>query len=191
MSGHGTIVGGMIVDSNQFDWAGNKERFNRLNEPDVSYHGVVFTETGLPPYILRARVVPLRNMGAAMTPMNSFLIMQGIETLGLRMDRICENTLAVAKHLKDHPQVEWVRYAGLDDSPHKALLDKYMGGRGSGVMRVSKAEPRLRLSLSMHCSSSPDSSTLAMPSHWPATRQARHTVSWRPRSWRVPESRKI
>ena len=76
----------------------------------------------------------LRNMGAAMTPMNSFLIMQGIETLGLRMDRICENTLAVAKHLKDHPQVEWVRYAGLDDSPHKALLDKYMGGRGSGVM---------------------------------------------------------
>ena len=115
MSGHGTIVGGMIVDSNQFDWAANKERFNRLNEPDVSYHGVVYTETGLPPYILRARVVPLRNMGAAMTPMNSFLIMQGIETLGLRMDRICENTLAVAKHLKDHPQVEWVRYAGLDD----------------------------------------------------------------------------
>ena len=134
MSGHGTIVGGIIVDSNQFDWAANKERFNRLNEPDVSYHGVVFTETGLPPYIIRARVVPLRNMGACQTPMNSFLIMQGIETLALRMDRICENTLAVAKHLKDHPQVEWVRYAGLDDSPHKALLDKYMGGRGSGVM---------------------------------------------------------
>ena len=134
MSGHGTIVGGIIIDSNQFDWAANKERFNRLNEPDVSYHGVVFTETGLPPYILRARVVPLRNMGACQTPMNSFLIMQGIETLALRMDRICENTLAVAKHLKDHPQVEWVRYAGLDDSPHNALLDKYMGGRGSGVM---------------------------------------------------------
>ena len=134
MSGHGTIVGGIIIDSNQFDWAANKERFNRLNEPDVSYHGVVFTETGLPPYILRARVVPLRNMGACQTPMNSFLIMQGIETLALRMDRICENTLAVAKHLKDHPQVEGVRYAGLDDSPHKALLDKYMGGRGSGVM---------------------------------------------------------
>jgi len=95
---------------------------------------VVFTETGLPPYIIRARVVPLRNIGASQTPMNSFLILQGIETLALRMDRICENTLAVAKHLKDHPQVEWVRYAGLDDSPHKALLDKYMGGRASGVM---------------------------------------------------------
>ena len=134
MSGHGTIIGGIIVDSNQFDWVANKERFDRLNEPDVSYHGVVYTETGLPPYILRARVVPLRNMGASQTPMNSFLIMQGIETLALRMDRICDNTLAVAKYLEDHPQVEWVRYAGLDSSPHKALLDKYMGGRGSGVM---------------------------------------------------------
>ena len=134
MSGHGTIIGGIIVDSNQFDWVANKERFDRLNEPDVSYHGVVYTETGLPPYILRARVVPLRNMGASQTPMNSFLIMQGIETLALRMDRICDNTLAVAKYLEDHSQVEWVRYAGLDSSPHKALLDKYMGGRGSGVM---------------------------------------------------------
>ncbi|MEL0131797.1 MAG: O-acetylhomoserine aminocarboxypropyltransferase/cysteine synthase family protein [Betaproteobacteria bacterium] len=134
MSGHGTIIGGMIVDSNKFDWVANKERFSRLNEPDVSYHGVVYTETGLPPYILRARVVPLRNIGASQTPMNAFLIMQGIETLALRMDRICDNTLAVANHLKDHPQVAWVRYAGLADSPHKALLDKYMGGRASGVM---------------------------------------------------------
>jgi O-acetylhomoserine (thiol)-lyase len=134
MSGHGTIIGGMIVDSNRFDWAANKERFSRLNEPDVSYHGVVYTETGLPPYILRARVVPLRNIGASQTPMNAFLIMQGIETLALRMDRICENTLAVAKHLQAHPQVAWVRYAGLPDSPHKPLLDKYMGGRASGVM---------------------------------------------------------
>ena len=134
MSGHGTIIGGMIVDSNQFDWVANKERFSRLNEPDVSYHGVVYTETGLPPYILRARVVPLRNIGASQTPMNAFLILQGIETLALRMDRICDNTLAVANHLKDHPQVAWVRYAGLPDSPHKALLDKYMGGRASGVM---------------------------------------------------------
>jgi len=134
MSGHGTIIGGMIVDSNKFDWVANKERFSRLNEPDVSYHGVVYTETGLPPDILRARVVPLRNIGASQTPMNAFLIMQGIETLALRMDRICDNTLAVANHLKDHPQVAWVRYAGLADSPHKALLDKYMGGRASGVM---------------------------------------------------------
>jgi O-acetylhomoserine (thiol)-lyase len=134
ISGHGTIIGGMIVDSNNFDWVANKDRFKRLNEPDVSYHGVVFTETGLPPYILRARVVPLRNMGAALAPMNTFLALQGIETLHLRMDRICENTLTVAKHLEAHDKIEWVRYAGLDNSPHKALLDKYMGGRGSGIL---------------------------------------------------------
>ncbi|MDH3637209.1 MAG: aminotransferase class I/II-fold pyridoxal phosphate-dependent enzyme, partial [Gammaproteobacteria bacterium] len=96
ISGHGTIIGGILVDSNQFDWVANKERFKRLNEPDVSYHGVVFTETGLPPYILRARVVPLRNTGACQTPMNSFLILQGLETLHLRMDRICDNALTVA-----------------------------------------------------------------------------------------------
>ena len=136
IGGHGTIIGGMIVDSNNFDWVANKDRFNRLNEPDVSYHGVVFTETGLPPYILRARVVPLRNMGAALAPMNTFLALQGLETLPLRMDRICENTLAAAKHLQDHDRVEWVRYSGLEDSPHKALLDKYMGGRGSGILSL-------------------------------------------------------
>lgn len=134
ISGHGTLIGGILVDSNQFDWVANKERFNRLNEPDVSYHGVVYTETGLPPYILRARVVPLRNMGSCQTPMNSFLILQGLETLPVRMDRICDNTLAVARHLQDHSQIEWVRYAGLDDSPYKALLDKYTDGRGSGIL---------------------------------------------------------
>ncbi len=134
IGGHGTIIGGMIVDSNNFDWVANKERFNRLNEPDVSYHGVVFTETGLPPYILRARVVPLRNMGACIAPMNTFLALQGLETLPLRMDRICENALAVANHLEGHSSVEWVRYAGSDSSPHKALADKYTGGRGSGVL---------------------------------------------------------
>ncbi len=134
ISGHGTIIGGAIVDSNNFDWAANAERFNRLNEPDVSYHGVVYTETGLPPYILRARVVPLRNMGAALAPMSGFLALQGLETLPLRMDRICENTLAVAKHLEQHAKVEWVRYAGLESSPHHDLLQKYMGGRASGVM---------------------------------------------------------
>lgn len=134
IGGHGTIIGGMIVDSNKFDWVANKERFKRLNEPDVSYHGVVYTETGLPPYILRARVVPLRNMGAALAPMNSFLALQGLETLPLRMDRICENTLTVAKHLESQSGVEWVRYAGLESSPHKALADKYMGGKASGIL---------------------------------------------------------
>ena len=134
IGGHGTIIGGIIVDSNKFDWVANKERFKRLNEPDVSYHGVVYTETGLPPYILRARLVPLRNIGAAIAPMTAFLALQGLETLALRMDRICENTLAVSEHLQGHPQVEWVRYAGLPDSPHKELADKYMGGKASGVM---------------------------------------------------------
>ena len=134
IGGHGTIIGGMIVDSNNFDWVANKDRFKRLNEPDASYHGVVYTETGLPPYILRARVVPLRNLGAALAPMNTFLAIQGVETLPLRMDRICDNTLAVAKHLEGQSNIEWVRYAGLDSSPHKALLDKYMGGRGSGIL---------------------------------------------------------
>ena len=135
IGGHGTIVGGMIVDSGKFDWVANKARFPRLNEPDVSYHGVVFTEAvGEMAYIIRARVVPLRNMGAAISPQNSFLALQGCETLPVRMDRICDNTVAVAKHLQSHSSVDWVRYAGLDDSPEKGLIDKYCGGRGSGVL---------------------------------------------------------
>lgn len=134
IGGHGTIVGGVLVDSNNFDWTADKERFKRLNEPDPSYHGIVYTETDLPPYILRARLVPLRNIGAALAPMTTFLALQGLETLPLRMDRICESALTVAGHLRDHPKVEWVRYAGLDDSPHKPLLDKYMNGKGSGIL---------------------------------------------------------
>ncbi len=135
MAGHGTIIGGVIVDSGEFDWAKNAGRFKRLNEPDVSYHGVVYTEAlGAAAYIGRARVVPLRNMGSAISPMTSFMALQGIETLPLRMDRICENTLAVAMHLQGHEQVDWVRYAGLPDSEYKALADKYMGGRASGIL---------------------------------------------------------
>ena len=135
MGGHGTLIGGALVDSGKFDWAANSARFKRLNEPDVSYHGVVYTEAlGEAAYIARARVVPLRNIGAALAPFNAFLVLQGIETLPVRMDRICDNTLAVAKHVQAHDKVSWVRYAGLDDSPSKALLDKYMGGRGSGIL---------------------------------------------------------
>jgi len=134
IGGHGTIIGGILVDSNQFDWVANAQRFNRLNEPDVSYHGIVYTETGLPPYILRARLVPLRNTGAAMVPLNAFLAMQGLETLPLRMDRICENAMTIARHLEQHSKVEWVRYAGLEDNPYKRLLDKYMNGKASGIL---------------------------------------------------------
>ena len=106
-----------------------------MNEPDVSYHGMVYTEAvGELAYIIRARVVPLRNVGAAIAPQNAFLALQGLETLPVRMDRICDNALVVAKHLREHDQVEWVRYAGLEDSPHRPLLDKYMGGRASGIL---------------------------------------------------------
>jgi len=135
MAGHGTTVGGVIVDSGKFPWAEHKERFRRLNEPDVSYHGVVYTEAlGAAAYIGRARVVPLRNMGAAISPMNAFLILQGIETLALRMDRICDNSLAIAQYLQKHPKVNWVNYAGLPDHPEHALAQKYMGGRASGIL---------------------------------------------------------
>ncbi|RMX18929.1 aminotransferase class I/II-fold pyridoxal phosphate-dependent enzyme [Vandammella animalimorsus] len=135
LGGHGTSLGGAIIDSGRFPWAEHKERFKRLNEPDVSYHGVTYTEAlGPAAYIGRARVVPLRNMGAALSPFNAFLILQGIETLGLRMERICSNTLAVAQYLQQHPKVQWVGYAGLPGHPDHALAQKYLGGQASGVM---------------------------------------------------------
>ncbi|MDO9212902.1 MAG: aminotransferase class I/II-fold pyridoxal phosphate-dependent enzyme [Methylococcales bacterium] len=135
LGGHGNSIGGVIVDSGKFPWAEHKARFRRLNEPDVSYHGVVYTEAlGAAAFIGRARVVPLRNTGAAISPFNSFLILQGIETLALRMDRICENTLKVAEFLRSHDKVAWINYAGLDDHADKPLVDKYMGGRASGIL---------------------------------------------------------
>jgi len=141
MGGHGNSVGGIIVDSGRFPWAEHKARFKRLNEPDVSYHGVVYTEAlGEAAYIGRARVVPLRNMGAAISPFNAFLILQGIETLPLRMDRICENALALAKILREHPKVGWVNYAGLPDHPDHGLVQQYMGGKASGILSFGLKE---------------------------------------------------
>ena len=135
LGGHGNSIGGCIVDSGKFPWAEHKARFRRLNEPDVSYHGVVYTEAlGPAAFIGRARVVPLRNTGAAISPFNSFLILQGIETLALRMDRICDNTLKVAQYLQGHSKVNWINYAGLPDHPDRLLVDKYMGGRASGIL---------------------------------------------------------
>ncbi|MBK1701223.1 O-acetylhomoserine aminocarboxypropyltransferase/cysteine synthase family protein [Thiococcus pfennigii] len=136
MGGHGTTIGGAIVDSGRFPWAEQAARFPMLNEPDISYHGVVYTQAlGAAAFIGRARVVPLRNMGAAISPFNSFLILQGIETLPVRMDRHCDNALAVARFLQGHPQVEWVRYAGLPDSPDYPLVEKYMdGARASAIL---------------------------------------------------------
>ena len=135
LGGHGTSVGGAIVDSGKFPWAEHKERFKRLNEPDVSYHGVVYTEAlGPAAYIGRARVVPLRNIGAAISPFNAWQILQGIETLALRVDRISDNTLAIARHLQRHPKVGWVNYAGLEEHPDHALLKKYLSGKASGIL---------------------------------------------------------
>ena len=135
MGGHGTTVAGAIVDSGKFPWTEHKERFPRLNYPDVSYHGVVYTQAfGPAAYIGRARVVPLRNMGAALSPFNAFQILQGIETLSLRMDRINENTLKVALFLEKHPKVGWVNYAGLTGNTYHALAQKYMNGKASGLL---------------------------------------------------------
>lgn len=135
IGGQGNSIGGMIIDSGKFPWAEHKARFKRLNEPDVSYHGVVYTEAlGPAAYIGRARVVPLRNMGAAISPMNAWLILQGLETLSLRMDRICDNTLAVARFLQSHPKVEWVDYAGLPGHVDHEVAKRMMKGRASGLL---------------------------------------------------------
>ena len=135
LGGHGNSIGGIIVDSGKFPWAEHKERFPRLNQPDVSYHGVVYTEAlGAAAFIGRARVVPLRNMGAAISPFNVFLILQGIETLALRMDRITDNTRKVAEYLNTHAKVKWVNYAGLPEHKDHALAQKYMGGKPSGIL---------------------------------------------------------
>lgn len=134
LGGHGNSLGGAIIDSGKFPWAEHKARFKRLNEPDVSYHGVVYTEAfGPAAYIGRARVVPLRNTGAAISPFNAFLILQGIETLALRVDRITENALKVAHYLKTHPKVAWVNFAGLPEHPDHALVKKYLSGKAPGL----------------------------------------------------------
>lgn len=135
IGGHGNSIGGVIVDSGKFPWAEHQERFPLLNTPDVSYHGVVYTEAfGPAAFIGRCRVVPLRNMGAALSPMNAFLLLQGLETLALRMERVCRNTLAVAQYLHEHKAVSWVNYAGLPGHKDHALARKYMQGQASGIL---------------------------------------------------------
>ncbi|NVK56156.1 MAG: aminotransferase class I/II-fold pyridoxal phosphate-dependent enzyme [Alteromonadaceae bacterium] len=135
IGGHGTSVGGIIVDSGKFDWVANKDRFAILNEPDPSYHGVVYTEAlGPAAYIGRCRVVPLRNTGAAISPMNAFQIMQGLETLCLRMERHCDNAEKLAAYLSNHEKISWVNYAGLADSPYRDTCQKITGGKASGIL---------------------------------------------------------
>ncbi|MBO3278193.1 bifunctional O-acetylhomoserine aminocarboxypropyltransferase/cysteine synthase [Pseudomonas schmalbachii] len=135
IGGHGTSIGGMVVDSGKFPWAQHQARFPLLNTPDPSYHGVTYTEAfGPAAFIGRCRVVPLRNTGAALSPFNAFLILQGLETLALRMERHCDNALKVAGFLQNHPQVAWVKYAGLADHPENALARRYMDGRPAAIL---------------------------------------------------------
>jgi O-acetylhomoserine (thiol)-lyase len=135
IGGHGTTLGGLIVDSGKFPWAEHKDRYPMFNEPEASYHGVVYVDAlGPAAYIGRARTVPLRNTGSALSPFNAFQLLQGLETLPLRMERHCENARRVAEHLQAHPAVAWVSYAGLKGHPHHALAQKYMKGRASGIL---------------------------------------------------------
>lgn len=135
IGGHGTSIGGIIIDSGKFDWAAHRERFPIFSQPDPAYHGVVYTEAlGPAAFIGRCRIVPLRNTGAALSPMNSFLILQGLETLGLRMERHCANAEQAARYLQAHPKVTWVNYATLPDSPYHATCQKITGGKASGIL---------------------------------------------------------
>ena len=135
MGGHGTTISGVLVDGGIFPWAEHAERFPMFSTPEPSYHGVVFTDAmGPAAYIARSRVVALRNTGSAASPFNSFLILQGLQTLSLRMERHTDNAMAVARHLESHSQVEWVNYAGLESSPYYDLAQKYCGGRPSALL---------------------------------------------------------
>lgn len=135
IGGHGNSIGGIIIDSGKFPWGEHKKRFPSLNTPDPSYHGVNYVEVlGAAAFIARARVVPLRNTGAALSPFNTFLILQGLETLALRMERHCYNALKVAEYLHQHTKVKWVKYAGLNDHPEHALIHRYLRGKASGIL---------------------------------------------------------
>ncbi|MGB0204414.1 MAG: O-acetylhomoserine aminocarboxypropyltransferase/cysteine synthase family protein [Neptuniibacter sp.] len=135
IGGHGNSIGGVVVDSGKFPWGDYPERFPLLNTPDRSYHGVVYTEAlGPAAFIGRCRVVPLRNTGAAISPMNAFLILQGLETLPLRMERINENTRQIAEYLESHDAVSWVKYAGLQSHKDYELAQKYLNGQASGIL---------------------------------------------------------
>ena len=149
LSGHGTVVGGIVVDGGSFDWDGPKSagKFAELTQPYDGFHNMVFTEEStVGAFLLRARREGLRDFGACMSPHTAWLILQGIETLPLRMDRICDNTLALAKFLQSHPKVEWVRYAGLPDHADHAVAQRQMGGRASGILsfglKAGDADPR-------------------------------------------------
>ncbi|MBN1543359.1 O-acetylhomoserine aminocarboxypropyltransferase/cysteine synthase [candidate division KSB1 bacterium] len=171
MGGHGTAIGGVVVDSGRFDWS--EEKFKLFNEPDASYHGLRYAhdlvELDLPPFITRLRLVPLRNLGACISPDNSWIFLQGLETLPLRMERHCRNALAVAEYLTVHPKVKWVRYPGLPNDPSFALAERYLEN-GCGGMVVfgidggveSGARFIDRLELFSHLANVGDAKSLAL-----------------------------
>ncbi|KEZ78203.1 O-acetylhomoserine aminocarboxypropyltransferase/cysteine synthase family protein [Salinisphaera hydrothermalis] len=135
IGGHGTTIGGLIVDSGRFPWLEHAERFPLLTTPDPSYHGINYArDVGEAAFITRARVVPLRNMGGAMSPFNAWMFLQGLETLALRMERVCENTQRIAEYLEAHDRVTWVNYAGLPSHRDHSLAQRYMNGRASGIL---------------------------------------------------------
>ncbi len=134
IGGHGTTIGGVIVDAGKFDWAASG-RFSEFSEPDPSYHGISYTEAFGPlAFIIKARVQGLRDTGAALSPFSSWQLLQGTETLPLRVERHSENALSVAKHLETHPLVEWVNYPKLDSSKYRELADKYLENGGSSIV---------------------------------------------------------
>ena len=143
IGGHGNSIGGIVIDSGKFPWGEHKDRFPVLNTPDPSYHGVNYVEAlGPAAYIARLRVVPLRNTGAALSPFNAFLILQGLETLALRIERHSDNALKVAQYLKQHPKVKWVNYAGLAGHPQHHLVDEYLSGKASGILSFGVQDGR-------------------------------------------------
>jgi len=135
IDGHGATIGGIIVDSGKFDWTKDPKKYPMLNEPDPSYHGVVYTDKfGPAAFIACCRVVPLRETGACLSPNNAYIIMLGLESLGVRMQRHCENALALAKYLKNHERVEWVNYAALPDDKYHDVCKKITQGLASGII---------------------------------------------------------
>lgn len=135
IDGHGSTIGGMIVDSGKFDWTKEPKKFPMLNDPDPSYHGVVYTkEFKEAAFIACCRVVPLRETGACLSPHSAFLIMLGLESLGVRMERHCENALTLAKYLQNHDRVEWVNYAALPNDKYNNVCQKITGGKASGII---------------------------------------------------------
>jgi O-acetylhomoserine (thiol)-lyase len=178
IGGHGTSIGGVVVDSGAFDWAGRSDRFPGLTKPDPSYHGVVWSEVlGPAAYIGRVRTVLLRNTGAALSPFNAFLVLQGLETLPLRIERHSQNALVVAEHLEKHPGVAWVNYPGLASSPYKAVADRlFEGGSGGlvsfGIKGGREAGQRFIESLELfsHLANIGDAKSLAI--HPPTTTHA-------------------